>query len=1137
MKFNKKIFFSTLSLSVIAIGALGTIFGVKGVTNLNNSLLKKSVTNQDDVSTSLIAAEKNDQNANLSTTAGPLTFWGNTITALDWFGAKLWQIDMAQYNKDDKGNMPGTSYTGAWTRAWYNWDYNRKTNTLWVLGCYYETNKNQNLFKIDAATGSIQTIPLGDTKGRRFISALVSGNVMIYGTAAEDFSSQASAYLYNASTKKTTELKGDSNQYVPKQDTKATDNSAYDKSKYKWYFFNIIPVATNRNFVEIVSYSTTASLTGDQGAQYASYDIYFILVDDNLNFVKNSSSFWNKGAVKVASGMKDFRNTQITPQRDYYTMLDGNVVTIVYNTVIIINAQNGINISRFSMSESKWILSWSLDSNENLFFKFKDDSKIYEVTSDIMKGATNSNNSIAPITYLDLKSISKASSDKSTSSIDVSSYANNYIIFNVYGYSGSLMLINEFYNAKVSATNDADKSKTGTQASTSTNSRNYGLAIAVVQNSSNSNVGDYLGLLNTKESVITTPDFEINSSILSSKIPSEITRNDITTLNDSFFQDGTGYTPFEISNISDSEGKFTITANLYKIPWYTKTLPSDAVPKKITKQFTNANKISQKTSWITLNTANNYDFLNSLPSTITVADIEKLNPFVASFQSQVITDTSGKQLYPKTTYSIDKKEDSTGKITIKAVYNYVPMGVNYTDGKNSQVLSYSSTQEYQVFKKGDTSSFNYTGGTANNTNQTIDISKVGELKSYLQSGNLPSSIAASLNSGSADNSQYLQFINTDTSKGFPISKMKFSASGNDTNGTLSITASIVANVAPDNKSHSFVVNYQNLNKLNAYSFAFNDVSKIGTTSFADMLASTVTSGDVLSDLVKYAGFDSNNFNITLVPDDINGKLTVNVNLDKSYASSIGSSNHGFNKYVATKTFSGFLTTEQYNTRYAVEFKSDNDVTLLDLKQIQPVQIYNALGGTNKTSLKVGDKTYTSLNQLVKDLLVTKIGNAIPADWTSNNTKVTTAMYVDNNLGYVSFLVQIPQATMVGASSDLDLIVNYTGFVKGNIDNTSDNMSFISNTMLKNYLVSKNIFTAQQYSELTPSKFAEWANTKDNFKQLITFKSGEYETKLNSGDFKIAVVANDAQGTVSLTINYGQLKDSKSLSEYSIQYTI
>lgn len=42
---------------------------------------------------------------NISTNAGPITFNNNVITALDWYGNKLWNIDMKSKVSDQKINM------------------------------------------------------------------------------------------------------------------------------------------------------------------------------------------------------------------------------------------------------------------------------------------------------------------------------------------------------------------------------------------------------------------------------------------------------------------------------------------------------------------------------------------------------------------------------------------------------------------------------------------------------------------------------------------------------------------------------------------------------------------------------------------------------------------------------------------------------------------------------------------------------------------------------------------------------------------------------------------------------------------------------------------------------------------------
>ena len=106
-----------------------------------------------------------------------------------------------------------------------------------------------------------------------------------------------------------------------------------------------------------------------------------------------------------------------------------------------------------------------------------------------------------------------------------------------------------------------------------------------------------------------------------------------------------------------------------------------------------------------------------------------------------------------------------------------------------------------------------------------------------------------------------------------------------------------------------------------------------------------------------------------------------------------------------------------------------------------------------------------------------------------HTDIKTTMYIDNSLGITSFYVKIPQNLLNVASSDLNLITNYLGFVKGNIDKTDDNLSFVSNNMLKNYLVSKNFFEEIEISNLSPIEFSEWVQKENNIKKLITYILG------------------------------------------------
>ncbi|WP_164979346.1 lipoprotein 17-related variable surface protein [Malacoplasma penetrans] len=1124
-KLSKKIILSSIC-STLSVG-MGLSIGLS-LNNLNSSsIINTKSINQATSSSDLIPSESNDQNANLSTTSGPVTFTGNKISALDWYGNQLWTLDLAQNIADASGAKPGTSYNdGSWQRAWFNWDYNRATNLIWVLGFWSKTTKTQPILGIDASTGEIKhshdisysSAGLNITavnSSYRFITALSSGKVMVYGGAA--FHYEAKGLLYDPTSNSVSLVSGDSadQSILPKGDTSYGSN-------YRWYFFNLMPIADNKNIVEVVNYANSSGLTGDQGNGLANYNTYFLLVDDSLNMISKTDSTWSK-PVKVADGMQNYRNTAITPQRDYYTMLDGKVVTVVYNTAIVIDASgSSVQVGTYPMSESKWIKSWAFDSNQNLYFKFKDEKKIYKVSGNVwnsLNGGTAT--TVTPTTYLDLDGFA-----------DTKPCADNLMIYNVYGYTGQLLLINSHYSPYINLT-------TNPEITSDNNSSNYGLAFAITQNSNQQDKGDYKGTLNGPNSFQKAADFDINASVLNSKLPSEITRSDLELQNGGILKeaDVAKWPPFTISEINDETGTFKVTVNLYQIPWFVDTLPSDATPKTITKSFT-AQKISTKVSWKTLSETSDYDFLNMKPSTITAQDVTNLDPFQVSFQSQTITNSQGVQLYPKKTYSVGTTNDATGEVEVKISYEYVPMGVTYTN--SSSVKTYTSSTKYTVFKTTDTATFKFVGQTASSSSTRIDVTTTPQLKNLLSANTLPSSFDSLNSSNNSTNSSFLQFVNTSDSKGYPISKMNFRVSSNDTNGELTITATMPSQYSPNGSAQTFSVTYTNLNKSSNYGFNFKTTTNtIDGNAFSTMLPSVVTEGNIINNLIEYTGFNSNDFTITKTANDAEGTLVVSIELNRNYASQVGNGNSGFTNYTASYTFTGFMNSDQFNQRFNVSFVSDTSEKLLALKQMQVSQIYSDLTDANKTLTLSDGSTYKDVKELMEKLLVESLGTSIPQNWSSQSS-ISATMYVDNSQGTASFYLNIPKDLIDGSETDLNLVVNYTGFVKGNVDSTDDNLSFVANNMLKSFLVSNGSFTAEQFDNLTPLEFSNWLkeNNNENALKLISYKSGQYQTILNgTTGYTVSVITNETQRTVSIYINFDGITNSQSLSEYSIQYSI
>ncbi|RXY96694.1 hypothetical protein D8X55_02905 [Malacoplasma penetrans] len=1120
-KLSKKIsLVITSSILSIATG-ISIALPISNSALLNSSITNITSKNQATESSPVIPSEVNDQNANISTKNGPVTFLGNKITALDWFGNKLWDIDFTTLIPDQNGNKnegqqsQSLTYSGPWSRAWFNWDYNRNTDLIWILGYWSNNKKTQPLLGIQASNGQVKHTynlsydgvlnNVGTGTAYRFVSALSSGKVMVYGGAGSPY--DAKGILYDPDSNSTSVISGDSakNEILP------TNDETYGK-KYRWYFFNLIPIGNNKNLVEVLPFSRDESVD-DGGFPNANYNVYFLLVDDKLNMIHKEGT-WSK-LVKVADGMQNYRNTKITPQRDYYTMLDGKVVTVVYNTAIVIDGKNdNIQFGVYPMSEKKWIKSWAFDSNQNLYFKFKDESKVYKVSGSVWQTLNNSTtNSNVPLDlYLDLAGIQ-----------DIKSYANDLIMYNVYGYTGQLMMINSKYNAKVDTTNST--------ITVDTNDQKYGLAIAVNQNSSNQTKGDYKGMLNGDNSFQKTSNFELSASAKSSKIPSEITKEDIVASN-GFLKNPSDFT---IKEMDDKTGTIKIECKLYQVPWFTDKLPDDISPKIIEHEYKTDKTISDKTSWKNLTTSTDYDFLNMKPTTIQKGDVENLDPFQVSFQSQTIVDKNGNTLYPKKTYDVKDKDDAKGTVKVTVKYEYIPMGITYKD--STSVRSYDAETTYNVFKSSTTPAFKFMGQT--NSEPSINIQNVSELKNLLSANTLPSSFLSLNSSSDKTNSGFLQFVNTNTSKGYPISKMNFTVTADDRQGSLSIKGVMPNTYSPTGNQETFSITYTNLNKASNYKFDFKTVSSIGNQSIKSILPSAITDGDIINNFISYTGFNSNDFSITKTVNDETGELTVAINLDKKYASEIGDGSYGFKNYSATKTFTGFMTKDEYNKRFDVQFVKDDDSKLIQLKQMQVSKIYDSFSGTNTTPLTVGNKTYNTLKDLIKELLVESIGTAIPTSW--NDATITAEMHADNSQGTISFYVKIPKEKITGANSDINLVANYTGFVKGNAVQTGDNLSFVADNMLKSYLLSNgDISSEEEFNKFTPDTFAKWLTDNNNEKalKLISYKSGQYEDLLkDSTKYSLTVLSNPTQRKVDIFVRFNGVTNNQSLTEYSVTYTI
>ena len=1110
---SKKISKGKTLLSVTSAISLATTtsLAIIGINNNINSSV--TTTNKDAPATDfqrnansnqikpLVPSQANGQNSFLSTSQGPLVYWNNKITSLDWYGAERWSIDFG-----DSKYSTVSNYDGAWKRAWFNWDYDRSRNILWVLG-YGDKKHQQKLFSIDATNGEVKkTIITGSYGTLKFISALSSGNVLMWDGATNGYN--ATAKLYNSETDSVSDIKGNSASAMDGIAGKGTD---YD-GMFRWYFTNTIPIKSGYNLVVLMSFSSK-STQNDEGSKYANYDVYFVLVNDNLDLIANSGA-WLKGQL-VAQGMQGYRNTTISTQRDYYQLVDGNVATVIYNKIVMINpndttADNNVSFSTFTPQENKWILSWSFDTSENLFFKYKDDTKIYKINSANLK--TGSNTSVTAGTYYDL----------SSGNTKMRKYAKNFILYNVFGYQGQIMLVNAWYNDRV----DIYDSNIPNVSTDEENKDEYGLVAAITQNLSNPDSGDSKGLLNTSEAFQFSADFSIPQEVLSSKLPSEIVKEDLKITNEGFITQNPNFsTPF-IKDMDDSTGKLTVTAYIDQIPWFVTDgkMPKDINPTQITKEYDSLNKISSRISW--KNVSADYDFKNTLPSKVTDDDLKRFDPATFNINSQTIADSSGNIVYPKKTYTIENPDDDSGSIKVKAKYDYMPLGVTGTQ-ENAKTVTVD--HEYNIFKNSDNKKFVFTGTTDENSGKTIDINTVPQLSSLLENQIFPSTFVSSINQA---NSEYLQFVNTDLSSGYPTSKMQFSFNPDDEAGTLTITAKLPSGYYPGT-ANTFTQTYTGLNMNKNYLLNWIDIPK--DIKINELLPSEVADSFVFGNFLNYSGFNPLDLNIQLQPDDDSGTLNVTVFLQGQYNDKVKTIN-GFKKlgntWVASHVFKNFLTKEQENNQYKLVFKNDNDPSLNTLKKYTTQQVYDALkDNKNGAGLNIDGKVYQNFKDLVSKLLISSTGVSLPK---VSDQNVTVSMYFNNGNGTADFVVQYPESV-----NNLIFVGTFTGFVLGNDIATEDVLSFKTQNALEAEVKSlKSNQPLYNFFNKTVSEAKKWIEQPGNINNLISYVKGQYSALLaDNSNYSLTITTNEIYGTISgiLQFEKSKIKDSQSVSTFAFSY--
>ncbi|QHG90100.1 lipoprotein 17-related variable surface protein [Malacoplasma iowae] len=1097
-KKNKLLFAIIPSIFTIGVISSVTTLSTQRYTNKlfkndmisENSLIGNSELNASKDEYPLVAAQANGQNAYLSTKTGPIVYWGDKITSLDWFGAERWTIDVWSI-------LSSPTHAGDWKRAWFNWDYDRDNDILWILtaGTWKTGNINQKLIGIDVKTGNdyfknskpdkYTEIPFPANKTDvRFLSVLKSGDVLMYGGAS--LSPNSNAYLYKKDKNKIETIS-----YTFKD---SLDSAVTSTNGFSWYFFNLISIGDNLNIAEFVQFPTGCT---------SSFDVYGILVDNNLKEVKKGK--WTKPQL-IANGLEGFNNKQTTPQRDYYYLTNGTVLTVLYNRLVLFDPiTTEMKVLRLT-DDIKWVQSWTFNASDNLYYKYRDGNIIYKINTTNIQSSAN-NNLLSPTTYFD---ISGATGN------DVNKYANNYILYNVHGYTGQIMMINSRYK---------EDPNFGQISQEEILKNKYGLAVAISENKNDQDKGDIKGLLNTENAFLQAANFKIKDGVLKNKLPSEITSSDFEYLNESFLtrnnsvdENGNPKYPQFTKEIDDEKGEIKVQVNLDQIPWFVSNgqMPNDIAPKTLKFESTEANKISTRVTW--KNADLDYDFKNTLPSKLTDNDIYRFDPFSINIQSQNIR--LNNVSYPNKKYDIVEKNDETGLVKIKTTFEYLPLGV---DLKSNNIQTYSEIKEYKIFNSKQKHELVFIG---NSGNDTENIKQIPELKELSESNLLPSSF------NSTDPSSILKFINTENSSGYPLSKMIFNIIPNDNDGTITITCSLPDGYYPGEQNKIFKKTYTGLNKITDYSFIVN---KQSNSSFnkKQYRPSEIDEQDIYEHFIQYKGFNSSDIKLELSPNDENGELNLKLILDGSYPPSV-TTNWGFvkenNQYIKSDSIDGFKTTEEYENQYVVKFKDDNGKSLREIKKYTPNQIKDILKATKINDHKLFIDGVEIKNELdfAKNVIESK-GTSIPDNW--DNQHFGYEIYYNDTNGEIT--IKLTFKNIPGTESDLVFIQRYTGFAKGNQVPTEDIFSFKTQAQL--------FVDNQDFKDLLPSDIESQLKDSENgttfLNKFIGFSSEAYTNGLNNKKYKLEIVSNDIYGYITLKIIFDSdvVTNKDSLLVYTATY--
>lgn len=1141
-------FLSITSLGLMTTSVLGNLFdhqksgnnysSEKKEENANSNVSEVS-SNQEQRANGLVPFDYNQSIPLLVDDTGPIISQKSKISSLDWFGSTRWTIDL-----EDPNSMGGVRFlpngitNSNWTEyfdsAVVNYALDRNKHELWLLsnsGNNRGVNvPKQRLMQVDVRTGNVLSVNdisfQGDrNKLYRKIQVLDSGNVIMYSHGDLSFD------LYNAKTK-TIETISYSDDLTKSMNGDITAMNSLASKTFSFLF-------SISSGVNIAVFTPEAYRSDQTVGIEKSGNIYFAYVNDNLEPLNKSSSTWSTAKYMDSRNnmtneyFESINKNGIATQIKYvnyngdsfpklsYKLPDGRTLVTIYNKLYIFwpttnnNEPNfksyDLNLADSSGQRYRPIESWTTDTDNNVYAKFAGDTKIQKIK---ILGTTPDNTTIEMSTYYDL----------SGSQIEeINLNAKNFVLYNVYGYSGQIMLLNPVRVNRGSIVDLSDVSNAEKYKN-----KNYGLAAAIVDSRQDPGKGDSKGLLNTDKAFTKSSTFNIKQGVLENKLPSEITRNDLDITEGGFLttnstiDSSTGkpkYKQFVKTNIDDKNKSLKITVNIDQIPWFVNNgvMPNNIPPLTIEKTFYTTNDIESRVSWKNVNL--DYDFKNTLPTKVTLDDVKRFDPFSINISSQQ-TSINGEK-FPQKTYSIENRDDTNGEITIKVKYVYLPLDV---DVLQSNLVTQEFTQKYTTFKKDDAKAFNFVSSNGNNDME--DITQIPQLKELSEDNLLPSSF------NSSDYDSILKFINTDTSMGYPISKMKFNVVSDDVNGTLKISGKLQDGYYSDESlNKEFSKTYTGLNKIDDYIFQLNDVS----TNFKkyEYRPSEINEQIIYNYFLYYSGFNSSDIGIELLPNDAEGSLTVKFTLDNSYPKNVIDKS-GFqlndNKYVKEYIITGFKTTNEYQNQYVVSFKDDNHEDFNTIKKYTPNQIKQLLtSSSNNNELFIGNTKISNEQDFAKNV-VDSIGSNLKQFFDEN--KFTQNIYYNDTNGEIT--VKLSFNDVLGIkNNDFVFIQRFTGFAKGNQVPTDDIFSFktqsklfVDNPELKNTLP----------SEL--KKNLQGNDKNEEISKYISFLSTNYQNSIRNGQYTLEVIDDDIFGYLTIKIIFEQNGsfNPNSLLIYTVTYS-